>query len=152
MLAAHDPVELVAKVLVLGVIDDSGLEVVEHERLVAVEGVLVADVVAQSVSALGEPLSPATSRVVLVLDEDMAGLVKERDDSRGVAVVALLAGAIADHDELGMLAIIKAEMLLEELFEGLNDVARVRELVHPGERHEREDGLAEQEEVLESIH
>lgn len=152
MLAAHDPVELVAKALVLGVIDDSGLEVEEHERLVAVEGVLVADVVAQSVSALGEPLSPATSRVVLVLDEDMAGLVKERDDSRGVAVVALLAGAIADHDELGMLAIIKAEMLLEELFEGLNDVARVRELVHPGERHEREDGLAEQEEVLESIH
>jgi hypothetical protein len=51
-----------------------------------------------------------------------------------------------------MLAIIKAEMLLEELFEGLDDGALVRELVHPGERHEREDGLAEQEEVLESIH
>ena len=63
--------------LVLIVVDYSGLEEVELECLIAVEGILVLEVVAESGGALGLLLGPAAVRVVLVLDEWVTGLPRE---------------------------------------------------------------------------
>ena len=63
--------------VVLNVIDFPISKVIELKGFVSIKGILVLEVVAESGGPLGLLLGPAAIRVVLVLDEWVAGLARE---------------------------------------------------------------------------
>ena len=138
--------------LVLVVIDDPWLEAVELEGLVAVKGVHVREVVAESGGPLGLLLGPAAIRVVLVLDEWVPGLAREAQYRCRVAVVALFTSTIADHNKLLVLIIPLSKMLLKEASESADEAQLLFKLDHAGQGRERIDPMAEQEEVSEGVY